>query len=86
MGFRQLQSTKDGGREQEVTSEVGGFGYYAAAPLHAGDNIEELFTRVAVVAFENVLMKEIEAASSPLPSNGQLSTNSTLIGECSLTQ
>ena len=47
--------------------------------VHAGDNIEELFSRVAVVAFENILMKEVEAASSPPPSNGQLSNNSTLI-------
>lgn len=54
-----------------------------SSSLHAGDNIEELFTRVAVVAFENVLMKEMEAASSPLPSNGQLGTNITLIGEYS---
>lgn len=43
-----------------------------------GENIEELFTRIAVVAFENVLMKEVEA-SSPKHSNGQLSNNSTLI-------
>ena len=46
----------------------------------AGENIEELFTRIAVVAFENVLMKEVEA-SSPKHSNGQLSNNSTLIRE-----
>lgn len=44
-----------------------------------GENIEELFTRVAVVSFENVLMKEVEAAASPRTSNGQLSNQSTLI-------
>ena len=46
-----------------------------------GENIEELFTRVAVVAFENVLMKEVEAEATPPPSNGQLAKNSTLIGK-----
>ena len=45
-----------------------------------GENIEELFSRIAVVAFENVLMKEVEAEASPPPSNGQLAKNSTLIG------
>ena len=48
---------------------------------NAGENIEELFTRVAVVAFENVLMKEVEAEAAPPPSNGQLAKNSTLIGK-----
>lgn len=45
-----------------------------------GENIEELFSRIAVVAFENVLMKEVEAEATPPPSNGQLAKNSTLIG------
>ena len=33
-----------------------------------------------MVAFENVLMKEVEAEATPSPSNGQLAKNSTLIG------
>ena len=49
--------------------------------LYTGENIEELFTRVAVVAFENVLMKEVEAEAAPPPSNGQLAKNSMLIGK-----
>ena len=49
--------------------------------IYTGENIEELFTRVAVVAFENVLMKEVEAEAAPPPSNGQLAKNSTLIGK-----
>ena len=36
---------------------------------------------MAVVAFENVLMKEVEAEAAPPPSNGQLAKNSTLIGK-----
>ena len=49
-------------------------------PQCTGENIEELFSRIAVVAFENVLMKEVEAEATPSPSNGQLAKNSTLIG------
>ena len=48
---------------------------------NTGENIEELFSRIAVVAFENVLMKEVEAEATPPPSNGQLAKNSTLIGK-----
>lgn len=44
-----------------------------------GENVEELFTRIAVVAFEMVLSKEFVLAASPPPSNGQLSKHSTLI-------
>ena len=42
-----------------------------------GDNVEELFTRIATTAFESVMMKEIEA--SLVPSNGQIARTSTLI-------
>jgi len=45
--------------------------------LHVGDNVEELFTRIATTAFESVMMKEIEA--SLVPSNGQIARTSTLI-------
>lgn len=65
-----------------------GYNYYGCTnftpeimKLYTGENIEELFTRVAVVAFENVLMKEVEAEATPPPSNGQLAKNSTLIGK-----
>ena len=47
--------------------------------LSEGENIEEVFTRIAVVAFENTVMKELEAISQPSPSNGQLSSTSPLI-------
>ena len=46
--------------------------------LLAGENVEELFSRIAVVAFEKTLMKEIED-SSLLPTNGQLSSTSNII-------
>ena len=52
--------------------------------VFAGENIEEMFSRIAVVAFENVLMKEVEAEATPPPSNGQLAKNSTLIGKTQL--
>ena len=44
-----------------------------------GENIEELFTRIAVVAFETTMMKEIEATARRPSTNGQLSSNSNLI-------
>jgi len=49
--------------------------------LHVGDNVEELFTRIATTAFESVMMKEIEA--SLVPSNGQIARTSTLISTLS---
>ena len=63
--------------------ELRGFFFLPPPPPTSltGDNIEELFTRIAVVAFENSLMKEIAAASQPAPSNGQISSNSTLISK-----
>lgn len=45
----------------------------------AGENVEELFTRIAIMAFENIMMKEVNTAS--LPSNGQIATTSTLISK-----
>ena len=45
----------------------------------AGENVEELFTRIAIMAFENIMMKEVKTAS--LPSNGQIATTSTLISK-----
>jgi len=48
---------------------------------HVGDNVEELFTRIATTAFESVMMKEIEA--SLVPSNGQIARTSTLISTLS---
>ena len=47
--------------------------------LLAGENVEELFTRIAIMAFENIMMKEVKSAS--LPSNGQIATTSTLISK-----
>ena len=41
--------------------------------------MEELFTRIAIMAFENIMMKEVKTAS--LPSNGQIATTSTLISK-----
>ena len=41
--------------------------------------MEELFTRLAIMAFENIMMKEVKSAS--LPSNGQIATASTLISK-----
>ena len=44
-----------------------------------GDNVDALFTRIATVAFESVVMREVELLSQP--SNGQLTQNSTLISK-----
>ena len=46
-----------------------------------GENVEELFTRIASVAFEKVMKSEVEAASSIRNSAGQLVQNSALISE-----
>ena len=55
--------------------------WYIYTTFSTGENVEELFTRIAVVAFEMVLSKEFVLAASPPPSNGQLSKHSTLISE-----
>lgn len=78
-------SSRTGKSSCKAIDEHAGFVHPTCLCVPAGDNIEDLFTRVAVVAFENVLMKEMEAASSPQPSNGQLSNNSTLISKPSYT-
>ena len=51
--------------------------YKCISVSFVGDNVEELFTRIATTAFESVMMKEIEA--SLVPSNGQIARTSTLI-------
>lgn len=47
----------------------------------AGENVEELFTRIASVTFEKVMKSEIEATNSIQTSAGQLAQNSALISE-----
>lgn len=47
--------------------------------LFAGENVEELFTRIASVSFEKVMKSEIEATNSIQTSAGQLAQNSALI-------
>lgn len=49
--------------------------------LFAGENVEELFTRIASVSFEKVMKSEIEATNSIQTSAGQLAQNSALISE-----
>ena len=61
------------------------YSVFQAPIMTVGENIEELFSRIAVVAFENMLMKEVEAEATPPPSNGQLAKNSTLIGNNNVT-
>ena len=53
---------------------------YWCTSSRTGENIEELFTRIAVVAFESVLMREIQITTAA-SSNGQLESNSALISE-----
>ena len=31
--------------------------------LLAGENVEELFTRIAIMAFENIMMKEVKSVA-----------------------
>ena len=50
---------------------------YWQTSSRTGENVEELFTRLAIMAFENIMMKEVKSTS--LPSNGQIATASTLI-------
>ena len=58
---------------------------YWCTSSRTGENIEELFTRIAVVAFESVLMREINITTKQsASSNGQLESNSALISECFL--
>ena len=47
----------------------------------SGDNVEELFSRIASVTFERVMKSEIEATNSIQESTNQLAQNSSLISE-----
>lgn len=49
--------------------------------LLSGENVEELFTRIASVSFEKVMKSEIEATTSIQTSSVQLAQNSSLISE-----
>lgn len=49
--------------------------------LSVGDNVEDLFTRIASVSFERVMKNEIEATNSIQETTGQLAHNSSLISE-----
>lgn len=52
---------------------------YWSTSSKTGDNVEELFTRIASVSFEKVMKSEIEATNSIQTSAGQLAHNSALI-------
>ena len=54
---------------------------YWCTSSRTGENIEELFSRIAVVAFESVLMREIKITSASRADNGhsQLDEGSSLI-------
>ena len=47
----------------------------------AGENVEELFTRIASVSFEKVMKSEVEASTTIQATAGQLAQNSSLISE-----
>ncbi len=55
---------------------------YWSTSSRTGENIEEVFTRISVVAFESVLMREIKITASTAE-NGQrqLESSSSLISE-----
>jgi small GTP-binding protein len=52
---------------------------YWSTSSRTGDNVEELFTRIASVTFERVMKSEIEATNSIRETTGQLAQNSSLI-------
>ncbi len=55
---------------------------YWSTSSRTGENIEEVFTRISVVAFESVLMREISiTASTAENGHGQLASSSSLISE-----
>ncbi len=59
---------------------------YWCTSSRSGENIEEVFTRIAVVAFESVLMREINITSSTSAENGHSQLgNASLISEFTLT-
>lgn len=65
-------------REKQATEFAEKYGAeYWCTSSRTGDNVDALFTRIATVAFESVVMREVELLSQP--SNGQLTQNSTLI-------
>lgn len=52
---------------------------YWSTSSRTGENVEELFTRIASVSFEKVMKSEIEATTSIQTSSVQLAQNSSLI-------
>lgn len=54
---------------------------YWATSSRTGENVEELFTRIASVTFERVMKSEIEATNSIQETTSQLAQNSSLISK-----
>ncbi len=57
---------------------------YWCSSSRTGENIEEFFTRIAVVAFESVLMREISIAASTAENGHHQLGDTTLISEYSV--
>ena len=61
------------------------YSHCCRVPFHAsGDNVEELFTRIASVTFERVMKSEVEATNSIQEATSQLAQNSSLISKHTL--